>query len=59
MEHVAQDKMRQRVLIAQATRAAIVEVIAENREDIIRRARAKLVALGVTFTEEELNAQIS
>lgn len=38
---------------AVAVRQATYEVVTENRAEIVRRARAKLVAMGVPLTEGE------
>lgn len=36
-----------------AVQVATTEIIAENRAEIVKRARAKLVAMGVPFAEAE------
>lgn len=41
------------VLKATAVRQAMVEVLAEQRDAIVHRARAKLTAMGVTLSDEE------
>lgn len=45
-------KTRSEVLKAQAVRQATIEVLSENRAEIITRARAKLVALGVELSDD-------
>lgn len=40
-------------LKAMAVRQATLEVVSENRDEIVKRARAKLVAMGVPFSEAE------
>jgi len=46
--------LKQSVLKAQAVRQAMFEVVGESRAEIIRRARAKLVAMGVELTDAEV-----
>lgn len=46
------------LLKATAIRQAMFEVIAESKPEIIRRARAKLVAMGVTIGDDEVEAQL-
>lgn len=43
----------------QAVREAMVEVLNEQRAEIIRRAAAQLRAIGIEVEEAELGAQIS
>lgn len=43
------------VLKTTAVRQALFEVVGENRDEIIRRAAAKLQAMGVTVSEDELS----
>ncbi len=45
--------VEQNLLKAHAVRAAMFEIVGEQRAEIIRRARAKLVAQGVTLAEDE------
>lgn len=40
---------------ATAVRAVLSELIAEHRDEIIKRARAKLVALGIEFKDEDMS----
>jgi len=42
------------LLQATAIRQAMVEVMAEQQPEIIRRAKAKLVAMGVTIEDAEV-----
>lgn len=48
--------LKTKVLKATAVRQAMFEVIGENRDEIVKRARAKLVAMGIEFTDEDLTA---
>lgn len=48
------DKLKVHVMKAQAVRTAMAEVVSENRAEIIRRARAKLTAMGIALSAEEL-----
>ena len=48
--------VRKQLYIMTAMRAALSEFIDENRGEVIKRARAKLVALGVEFSDEDLGA---
>ena len=52
-------KARMHVLKSQAVRQSMVEVMAEQRVEIVRRAKAKLVAMGVNVEEADLEPQIS
>lgn len=47
------------MLKATAVKQAMIELIGENREEIIRRAHAKLVAMGIEVKESDLGAQLS
>lgn len=38
---------------AVAVRQAMFEIVSENRAEIVKRARAKLVSMGVPFAETE------
>lgn len=49
---------KQNVLKAQAVRQAMFEVVSEQRAEIIKRARAKLTAMGIELTNEESDAQV-
>jgi hypothetical protein len=51
------EKIRILVLRANAVRSALNEVVSENRDEIIRRARAKLVAQGISIDEADLSAE--
>lgn len=60
MDNVSSDeKLKLQIMKAQAVRQATVEVLGENRAEILKRARAKLTAMGVAVEESELGAQIS
>ena len=58
MENVDAEKQRLHTLKAQAVRQALIEVLSEQRAEIIKRARAKLTAMGVEVSEADLGAQI-
>lgn len=45
--------IKTQVLKSQAVRQATIEVLSENRDEILRRARAKLIAMGVDLKDEE------
>ena len=47
-------ELRLKVLKATAVQQAVAEVLNEQRQEVIRRAAAKLRALGVTVTENEI-----
>ena len=49
-------KVKIQVLKSQAVRQAMCEVIAEHRVEIVERARAKLVAMGVEVSTEDLSS---
>lgn len=53
-----QASLKLNVLKATAIRQAMIEVVGEARPEIIRRARAKLVAMGVTLSDEEVEQQL-
>lgn len=59
MEAELNEKLKIKVLLSTAVTQAISELIAENRAELVQRARAKLTAMGVQVTEDELNAQLS
>ncbi len=42
------------VLKMRAVRQAMFEVVGESRDEIVRRARAKLVAMGVQLSDDEV-----
>jgi hypothetical protein len=48
--------VNQEVLVkkAQAVREALIEVMGENRAEIVKRARAKLTAMGIDVSDEEV-----
>ena len=52
------ERLRLHVLKSQAVRQATFEVIGESRDEIVKRARAKLVALGVSLSDEEAESQL-
>ena len=49
----ATPEQRLQVMKAQAVGQATVEVLSENRTEIVRRARAKLVAMGIPLSPDE------
>lgn len=49
-------ELRLKVLKATAVQQAVAEVLNEQRQEVIRRAAAKLRALGVTVTESEISS---
>lgn len=53
------EAFRQKVVLAQAVRQAMSEVIGEQRAEIIKRARAKLTALGIETKDGDFDAQLS
>lgn len=53
------EKMQLHLFKARAVRQAMVEVIAEQRVEIVRRAKAKLVAMGVNVEEADLEPALS
>ena len=52
------EKAKLHVLKAQAVRQALIEVMQESRDEIIKRAMAKLTAMGIEVSEADLGAQI-
>ncbi len=52
------EKLKQQIIMATAVREAMVEVVGENRDEIVKRARAKLVAQGIELSPEEVGAQL-
>ena len=48
------EKLRLHVLKAQAVRQATFEIIGESRDQIIKRARAKLVSMGVQLEDGDV-----
>lgn len=48
------EKLKLNVLKAQAVRQAMFEVVGEQRDEIVKRARAKLTALGVQLSDEDV-----
>lgn len=59
MEAELDAKLKLKVLLSTAVTKAISEMISENRAELLQRAKAKLTAMGVEVTEDELNAQLS
>ena len=49
------DGAKLKVLVAQAMKQAMTEFISEHRTEIVKRGRAKLVAMGITFEAEDVN----
>ncbi len=54
-ETTDEEKLKRHAIQASALRQACIEVLQENRAEILKRAKAKLVALGVTIKEDELD----
>ena len=54
-QEVTNDTMKRNLIKAQAIKQATTEVIAENRVEILKRAKAKLVAMGMKV-EDDLGA---
>jgi hypothetical protein len=44
--------------IALAMRQAMHEIMQENKEEILKRTRAKLMALGITMSDEEVRSEL-
>lgn len=53
------EQTKQTLMKAQAVRQATFEFIAENRAEIVRRAKAKLVAMGVNVEEADFETPVS
>lgn len=53
-----QAKLKRNMMKAQAVSQAVYEIIGESRAEIITRARAKLVAMGVQVSDEEIGMQL-
>lgn len=55
-----QDDTNKKIMVLKATavRQAMIEVMGEQREEIIKRAAAKLVAMGITVEAKDLDAQV-
>lgn len=49
-------KVRTQIFKMTAVRQVVSELLAEHRDEIIKRARAKLVAMGIEFNDEDLGA---
>lgn len=43
------------VLKSQAVRQAMFEILGEQRQEIVKRARAKLTAMGIEVSDEDLS----
>ena len=52
------DTMKRNLVKAQAIKQATTEIIAENRDEILRRAKAKLVSLGMKVEDAEIGTNI-
>lgn len=57
MENVSPEQAKLAAAKVRAVREAVFEVVGEQREEILKRARAKLVAQGIEVSEEELRQQ--
>lgn len=51
-------KQRLGVMCKQAILQATLEIVDENRGEIISRARGKLLTLGITVSNEEIQKQL-
>lgn len=49
------EKLRLNVMKSQAVRQAMFEIVGEQRDEIIKRARAKLVAMGIQLSDEDVS----
>lgn len=49
-----QEVLRKNVLKSQAVRQAMFEIVGESRDEIIKRARAKLVAMGIQLADGDV-----
>jgi hypothetical protein len=58
-EQASDPKVKIQVLKSQAVRQAMFEILGEQREEIIKRAQAKLVAMGIQVKSDELGDAIS
>lgn len=56
MENATNEEQLKKLLILkeEAVRQAMFEVVGENRAEIVKRAMAKLAAMGVTVTDVDL-----
>lgn len=52
------EQLRVNVLKSQAVRQAMFEVVGEARDEIVRRARAKLVAMGISLSDLDVADQL-
>lgn len=52
------DAVKRYTVISRSLREAMVEIIGEHRQDILTRAKAKLVALGLPVEDDELGANL-
>lgn len=52
------EKLRMNVMKAQAVRQAMFEVVGESRTEIIKRARAKLVSMGIQLADSDVADQL-
>lgn len=43
------------MLKSQAVRQAMFEVLGEQRAEVVKRARAKLVAMGIEFSDDDFD----
>ena len=55
-EVLATEAQKNAVLKATAVRQAMLEVVGEQRDEIIKRATAKLSAMGITVEASDLGA---
>lgn len=52
------EKMKLALFKATAVRQVLIELISENRAEIIARAKAKLVAMGVSVEDKEIEVNL-
>lgn len=58
MTQATDPKVQIQVLKSQAVRQAMVEIMGEQRDEILRRARAKLTAMGVELSDSDLEGDM-
>lgn len=59
MDNVSkEEKLKLQIMKAQAVRQAVFEIVGESRDEILKRARAKLTAMGIEVRDEELGAHL-
>lgn len=58
MDNMTDEQKKLHLMKAQAVRQALIEVLSENRVEIMKRAAAKLTAMGIEVQASEIDAQI-